>query len=137
MKSARTIIDTNLWISYLISPTDLSLEDLLESGHIVILFSDDLVSEFINVASRPKFRRHFSLDRIQTVLDLLEDFGEPVNTQSEVSICRDAKDNFLLALAKDGNAEFLVTGDTDLLDIEQFEETAILTLSDFAARIVE
>ena len=50
---------------------------------------------------------------------------------SNVNLCRDEKDDFLLALAQDGNADFLITGDKDLLEIEKFGETTILTISDY------
>ncbi len=50
---------------------------------------------------------------------------------SVVDVCRDTKDNFLLALAKDGNADFLITGDKDLLVLEKYENTQILTYREF------
>lgn len=34
----------------------------------------------------------------------------------DTNLCRDPKDNFLLSIAKDGNANYLLTGDNDLLD---------------------
>ncbi|MGG7664755.1 putative toxin-antitoxin system toxin component, PIN family [Dyadobacter sp. BHUBP1] len=46
-------------------------------------------------------------------------------------MCRDPKDNFLLALALDSNADFLITGDADSLVIEQIGKTRIITLTDF------
>ena len=137
MRPARTVIDTNLWISYLISPNSLRIDDLLERGEVVVLYSSELLSEFIEVARRQKFRRYFSLDRIQIVVDVLEEFGELIDVVSDVQTCRDSKDNFLLALSKDSNADYLVTGDGDLLDIKQFGQTPIVTFSEFAVRISE
>ena len=58
-----------------------------------------------------------------------------IETKSTVSICRDPKDNFLLALAKDAGADYLITRDEDLLTIKQFEKTIILTLEDFIRAI--
>ena len=52
-----------------------------------------------------------------------------------ITICRDPKDNFLLALAKDAGADYLITRDEDLLTIKQFEKTIILTLEDFIRAI--
>jgi uncharacterized protein len=46
-------------------------------------------------------------------------------------VCRDSKDNFLLALAKDGKADYLLTGDKDLLELVQFGNTRIETLAVF------
>jgi putative PIN family toxin of toxin-antitoxin system len=52
---------------------------------------------------------------------------------SSFELCRDDKDNFLLALANDGKASHLITGDKDLLVLEKLNETEILTISDFFA----
>ena len=46
---------------------------------------------------------------------------------SEVTECRDPKDNFLLALCQDGRADFLITGDQDLLVLDPFHRTRIIT----------
>jgi len=45
--------------------------------------------------------------------------------------CRDVKDNYLLALSKDADADYLITGDKDLLVLKQFENTLIVTLAQF------
>jgi uncharacterized protein len=44
---------------------------------------------------------------------------------------RDSKDNFLLNLAVDGKADYLITGDKDLLEIGQIDKTSILTFKEF------
>lgn len=66
-KSQRIIIDTNLWISFLISG-HAKLDDLLFSQKAALIFSEELVQEFVNVACRPKFARYFDF---QTVAELL------------------------------------------------------------------
>lgn len=45
------------------------------------------------------------------------------------------RDNYLLALAKDSQANFLITGDGDLLSLVNFEGTEILTYKDFLGKI--
>jgi uncharacterized protein len=50
---------------------------------------------------------------------------------SKVDICRDTKDNYLLALALDSHADFLLSNDRDLLDLEEFGKTKIISLYDF------
>lgn len=54
----RIIIDTNLWISFLISG-NAKLDALLFSKKVVLIFSEELLSEFVRVAYRPKFNRFF------------------------------------------------------------------------------
>ncbi len=58
-------------------------------------------------------------------------FIDLIAVQSIVTICRDPKDNFLLALAKDSKADYLLTGDNDLLDIKNFGKTKIITINNF------
>jgi len=64
-------------------------------------------------------------------------YGETIAVTSIVTECRDEKDNFLLALARDGKADFLVTGDDDLLILGKFEGTEILKYSDFEFRFAD
>jgi putative PIN family toxin of toxin-antitoxin system len=127
----KVILDTNLWISYLISRRLINIDTLLKKGVLKLIFSTESIAEFIDVARRPRFRKFFSEEDIWELLTLLEYYSEMVKVHSEVNVCRDAKDNFLLALAKDSHADYLVTGDKDLLEIEIFESTHIITYATF------
>lgn len=126
------MIPTNLWISYLISSKFIKIDLLLKTGKIRLIFSEESLQEFLEVAQRPKLQKYFSEDDIDQLLGLFEHFGELIEVQSKVDICRDPKDNFLLALAKDSRADYLVTGDKDLLEIGVFEQTQILTFASFS-----
>ncbi len=90
-----------------------------------------MVDEFLEVVKRPKFRRFFSSDDIEELLETIEEFADFVNIESQVEICRDSKDNFLLSLSIDGKADFLLNGDKDLLVLTKFGETSIITISEF------
>ncbi len=61
----------------------------------------------------------------------MNSFSEKIDIHSNVEICRDKKDNFLLKLAKDGHADYLITGDNDLLVLNPFEQTKIITIRQF------
>lgn len=135
MKSKKVILDTNLWISFLISGNFNEIDKLLEEKRIILIFSDELLEEFIDVIQRPKFRNYFSLQDIQQLLNAFDQFGKLVEVNSTVAICRDAKDNFLLNLALDGKADYLITGDKDLLVIDRIKKTRILTYRDFLNRV--
>ena len=54
-----------------------------------------------------------------------------MKVKSNIEICRDEKDNFLLNLALDSKADYLLTGDKDLLILESIENTEIITFSEF------
>lgn len=129
--STKIILDTNLWISFLISKNLTKLERLIFDKKYILIFSEELLNEFLSVAKRPKFRQFFSKEDIEDVLETIQEYAEYFEVVSEVKTCRDFKDNFLLSLAKDSNADFLITGDKDLLELKTFENTHIVTLTEF------
>jgi len=101
-KAERIVIDTNLWISFLITKDYKKLDGKIKSGEIKILFSLESMEEFLVVADRPKFKKYFDKEDIEQLIDLFDVYGEIVDVKSNIEICRDAKDNFLLSLSKDG-----------------------------------
>lgn len=130
-KPLKLVIDTNIWISFIISKSLHKLEDILHHKNTRILFSSELLQELEATITKPKLQKYFNnnaLSDMLTVFDLYIDF---VNVSSEITVCRDLKDDFLLALAKDGNANYLITGDKDLLELGCFENTIIIKIADF------
>ena len=95
------------------------------------VLTHQLIEEITLVTERPKLRKYFSSDKVQELLKLLEIIGLFIETTSVVTICRDPKDNFLLALAIDSHADSLLTGDSDLLIIQRFHQTKIVTYQQF------
>lgn len=89
------------------------------------------MNEFIEVTKRPKFRKYFSSNDVAKLLDIFDTYGELVIVKSNIKVCRDMKDNFLLSLSVDSQVDFLITGDNDLLEIKKFGKTNILTIADF------
>lgn len=130
-KQSRIVIDTNLWISYLITKGFKRLDKLIYSDKARLVFSQELIDEFIEVAKRPKFSKYFHADDVRKLLELFDTYGEFVEIKSSINVCRDAKDNFLLSLSFDGQANYLITGDNDLLELKNFGKTSILTITDF------
>ena len=131
MKSERVILDTNLWISFLISNNFKAIDKLVKTGEITLIFSNELLEEFIDVVKRPKFKKFFSQKDIKALLELFDEYAELIEVSSDLDLCRDKKDNFLLNLSVDGTADFLITGDNDLLVINEIRNTKIITYSEF------
>lgn len=131
IRRKRVIIDTNIWISFLITKNYTKLDALLENKKIILLFSKELIAEFLLVAHRPKFQKYFSKVDIEKLLLIFESIGKLITVTSDISDCRDIKDNFLLNLAIDGKAKFLISGDKDLLVLKKIGKTRIVTVSDF------
>ncbi len=130
-KNDRIIIDTNLWISFLLTKDYSKLDKLFSNNDLVLLFSAELLEEFVEVARRPKFKKYFAVADINSLLSEIHLKAEFLEVTSEINLCRDPKDDFLLSLSQDGNATHLITGDNDLLEIKVFGKTLILTIADY------
>ena len=75
-----------------------------------------------------KLQAYFTEQEILDFITLLECVSEFVQIQSEVEITRDKSDNAILATALDGKAEYIVSGDDDLLTVREFKGVKILTV---------
>jgi putative PIN family toxin of toxin-antitoxin system len=135
-KKCNVIIDTNLWISFLLSKKFNFIDELLDSKKLKLVFCDELLAELIEVSNRPKLRKFFTDEDWNLIFEIIERYAIYISVTSSVTICRDRKDNFLLALAKDAKANYLLTGDNDLLILKTFEATKIITITEFQTIVV-
>ena len=131
MPKNSIIVDTNLWISFLLTRQYPLLDMLLENDAVKLIFSDELLDEFVRVVQRPKFQKFFSQEDIKTLLQYIQQHAQFVKVHSVVTVCRDVKDNFLLSLAQDSHADYLITGDKDLLSLNTFGKTKIIPIAVF------
>jgi putative PIN family toxin of toxin-antitoxin system len=129
--TVRVVIDTNIWISFLIGKTLSGLSEAIISSQVIVLFSNDLFSELIEVLNRPKFKKYFSASAIEELIALLHEKVELIEVINHFNDCRDPKDNFLLDLAVSGHANYLVTGDADLLILNPFHGVEIISYQVF------
>jgi putative PIN family toxin of toxin-antitoxin system len=107
------------------------MDTLFDNERIELIFCDEILVELIEVTARPKFRKYFTIEDVALVFDVIEHYAIFITVNSNVTICRDAKDNFLLSLAKDASADYLITGDADLLILKAIDTTKILTIKEF------
>ena len=135
IKIKRIIIDTNLWVSFLITNDFNKLDHFLNSDKYLVVFSDELFDEFLEVVHREKFVRYFNDLNIKILVEIINEKALFVKVFSIVNVCRDVKDNFLLSLAIDGDVDYLITGDNDLLILKHYQKTSILTINDFISTL--
>jgi uncharacterized protein len=98
-----------------------------------VLFSVETLNELRSVLLRPKFNPYSSRDdRLQFIEDF-ETFAIPTVVQYSIAVCRDPRDDKFLSLAVSGNADLILTGDTDLLVLHPFRGIDILSPKDYLA----
>ena len=132
--SVRVIFDTNVWISFLIGKRLTSIKRHIINGRIIIITTDQLLNEIRLVTSLQKLQKYFPKESVSELIELLETIGENVGIKQTHLISRDLKDNFLFDLISFSKADFLVTGDKELLNHNPFKTAEILTPSEFEAR---
>jgi uncharacterized protein len=130
----RVVVDTNLWISFLIGRKLAVIKELFTRGDLQLLTSSEQLAELMDVASRFKFRRYFTQVQAEELLNLFYASSELVEVTERVHACRDADDDCLLDIAVGGHADILVTGDEDLLVLHPFRGVEILSHADFERR---
>jgi conserved hypothetical protein TIGR00305 len=125
----RAILDTNVLISAVIAtgtPHEVVVAGY--SGEYQILVSVATLMEFRETLHKHPDRFGLSEAEIQTEVETLRYFAEFVEPDVEFDIVdADPDDNKFLEAAVAGNAEYVVSGDQHLLDIEGFRGIEIVT----------
>jgi len=134
-RAVKDIIDTNILISYLIGKELQGFKSYIVSEKIKIVITDQLIEEIKLVTARQKLKKYFDQGSVSEFLALLLLISKKVKVKKIESLCRDPKDDFLLALAKQSKSDFLITGDKDLLELKVYGKTKILRAKDFMERM--
>lgn len=135
MKKLKLVLDSNLWISYFFGKHVRNyLDKILIDTRFDLLISQHGIDELTTVLRRPKFQKYITAEQIETLISLILRRSILIEVSSQIVLSRDSKDDYLLALSLDGHADYLITGDADLLVLEQFEQTIIIKIADFIAK---
>lgn len=134
-KNIKVIFDTNIWISFLIGKRLAKIKQYISDGSITIVTTQQLLTEIKTVTSREKLKKYFPKENVRELIQLLETIAEKVEIRPTHSINRDPKDNFLLDLIDFSKADYLVTGDKDLLEHNPFKTAQILTPTEFEKQL--
>lgn len=131
-KNKRFVLDTNTIISALLLRTSIprqAFDKAFDRG--IVLVSDITTAELTEVLKRSRFDRYITLERrIQFLASFIQDTTIITVTET-ITDCRDPKDNKFLEVAVCGQADKIITGDRDLLDMNPYRGITIITPRDF------
>ena len=134
----RAVVDTNVLASALIRRQGVAGQVLqhLRDGRFTIIYSVPLLVELVEVLSRPQIQQKYNIlsDDITALINLIRLRGELVSPNRQIDACRDPEDNRILEAAVECNADAIVSGDADLLDMREFEAIPILRVAEFLAQ---
>ncbi|MCC6358446.1 MAG: putative toxin-antitoxin system toxin component, PIN family [Phycisphaerales bacterium] len=132
----RAVLDTSVLISALLKGWWREIATAIDAGCLAIVASPDLIDEFLDVVERPRIARFIAESDAAEVADLLR--RAELHRPSEIrEVCRDASDDYLLALTEIAAADVLVTRDEDLLSLAAHGRTAIIYVAEFLSRLAE
>lgn len=128
----KVIIDCNVWISFLLGFQKGLMHDILTNENILVYVCPELMHEIDDVASRAKISNRISEEDIEQLFRLIRAYciDNRIEIDSERNI-RDAKDLYLLSFAETIDADYIITGDKDLLVLNNNQGTRILSPSQF------
>lgn len=138
----RVLLDTNVLVSYLLTPDKKSppyqtVKKALQQKFTLILPEELLLELSISLEEDEYLKnkitgeeRYTFIEEIRSVAEVLPTIQKPIP-----QVTRDPKDDYLLAYAMVGRADYLVTGDKDLLSLSKVEDMNIITPHDFVKLI--
>lgn len=133
----KVVFDTNILIAAF-------LTEGLCSGLLIrtrkhdfdLILSDDIIREFKGVLTK---KLKISSSDISEITDIIKEAASEIlhKVNSAPHICRDPNDEMIIACAVDADADYIVTGDEDLLILKKFKNIIILNPRNFETLFTE
>jgi len=123
----RLVLDTNIFISaFYWGGNSQKIIDRINEGVDELYISEQIINEISEVMSRPKFKTENAI--INGYIKTIEKSSEKILIEGKIKgICRDKDDDDKLECAIICNADFIITGDDDLLVIRNYENINVVT----------
>ncbi|MBU2633627.1 MAG: putative toxin-antitoxin system toxin component, PIN family [Nanoarchaeota archaeon] len=126
----RIVADTNTLISaFFWDGNEAELFRKIEQKKVDLFISQEILKEIRDVLNRPKFKEIMikanttpdeSIQKIISVSHLV--IGDKIG----INVCRDVKDNKFLECAEHAKADYIVSGDKDLLVLKEYKNIKII-----------
>lgn len=130
----RVVLDANIYVSFVLAGGESisSLFHAWQEREFEVLSSEDITQEVKDVCDRFLKRGDITEEAVEEAVWRLDHEAKRIKVSSRVTISKDVKDNRYLACAKDGQADYLVTGDKKhLLPLKKFGFTRIVSPKEF------
>lgn len=134
----RLLLDTNILVSYLLhADADSPITRIVDAcvlGQATLLLPEALFEELTDrLANKPYLRVRIQPEEFAHLVTILHSIGEIIPRIEDPipAVTRDPKDDYLLAYAVVGQADYLITGDRDLLVLQKVVGVTICAPRDF------
>jgi hypothetical protein len=138
MNKISIIIDASILASVLLGGS-IRKEFIILLGYLDkldIYYCNKIIAEIAQLSKNDYFiKKGLTEELISDFIDTYRNFAIQANLTSNVKICRDENDNYLFSLARDTHSDFLLSSDKDVLTIRKYNQTTVLSLSEFIEHI--
>ena len=133
----KVALDSNIFISGIIfGGNPRKIIDLIIEGKLRLCISSDILGEIKEVLERDKFG--FSPDITRQIIIEIESLSEFITPTKKHSVVkRDSSDNIIIDCAIEANADYIITGDDDLLSLREYNKIKIISARDFLKQIIQ
>lgn len=131
----RIVLDTNVLVSAVLFYDSAIAKAVRQAiGHHEVLASYDTMEELKRVLQKPKLHAYVDPNQLAAFFLSYARITQHTEILMPVALCRDPKDDKFLEVALNGDADYIITGDQDLLVMHPFQSTAIITPAEFLSQ---
>jgi len=127
----KIVLDSNIFVSsFYWAGNPRKVFERVTNGFDELYITDEILKEIISVMSGNKFNT--DVDEVNEYAKIIESFSIKISSKNIIkNISRDEKDNKILQCGADGNADFIITGDKDLLVLKEYESIKIVKPNEY------
>ena len=125
------VIDTNVIISSFYGGNPKLIIDLLKSERIRLCISKEILNEYFKVIPRFKFIDNINLNKLLKLFSNRRVVSYTATTPNLKVVIKDPDDDKFIECAVELGAEYIISGDNDLLSVKQFGNIKIVTPKQF------
>lgn len=130
----RLVLDTNVLISaFFWEGNEADLFRKIEQGKVSLFISNEILKEIEDVLNKPKFKEALikaGITRDQVIQKIISLSHIIIGNKLNINICIDKKDNKFLECAEHAKADYIVSGDKDLLILKKYKNIKVINSSE-------
>jgi len=127
----KIVLDTNIFFSsFYWAGNPRKVFDRVTNGLDELFITNEILDEIMSVMNKKKYYK-VNINDINEYIKIIESYSIKLSSNDVPEISRDLDDNKILQCAVDGNCDFIVTGDDDLLVLKEYKNIKIVKPKDY------